>query len=104
MTEHKGWFPKVFGFLFMTCKEAVGEMNSENQRHRHSINGMRLKVHLFFCKVCAYYFQTGQILKKAIQTVTHESESKIDIEKLNNELMTRFVPVKVRRKTNPKSD
>jgi len=87
-------FYKVFGIFFLTCKEAVAEMNSDHHGHKHSVTGVRLKIHLVFCDVCRFYYSASIALGNAVKNLAKKSESEINLDELNNELMTKFVPVK----------
>jgi len=84
-------YHKIFGWLFMTCKEAVAEMNSRDHSHKHSTVRVRLWLHLLFCRMCTYYSRASRTMGQAIKDFISKSKDAIDIENLNHELVKKFI-------------
>lgn len=83
----------------MRCKEVVEQIDIGDQPMTWR-RWFRLKLHLSFCQQCNYYFRLSETLRRALRKTIHNSESKFDLEKVNQELLERYAqdPSRARKK------
>ena len=84
----------------MTCKEAVGQMNSTDSSHPTLAARFRLRLHLSLCRACTNYHHASRILGNAAKILARKSENTVDIEKLNQELIEKYVSKNLNDPTN----
>ena len=70
----------------MTCKQAT-ELIDLRKRPGSFRDRFRLWLHLRICQACNYYFKASRALRRAVIEMLKNTEEKIDLKGLNQELL-----------------